>query len=228
MKMRRIDRERGEDRMADAEIQVTEVRTGSKGRILFRLANGVELALYRTELRGLSPAEQACLKDGGIVPVELYRKLVDEVVGSRAKKRAMHLLEQMDCTEHQLCEKLRQSGYPEECVAQALAYVKGYHYVDDLRYAKCYVRNQQYRKSRGRLQADLMRRGVSRENIAAALAGEYDDDEREKIRALMQKRQYDSAVCDEREQRRMYQYLLRRGYRSSDILSVMRRAEEVC
>ena len=207
-------------------LQIMERVQGEKGRVAFRFENGVEMTLYRSELHGLSAVEQQCLREGETVSDELYQKLLDEVVGLRAKKRAMHLLEQMDRTERQLYDKLKQGGYPEPCIEQAIAYVKGFHYIDDLRYARCFVRSRQSRRSMGRIRTDLLRRGVARDTIEQALAEEYDADERATIRAIIEKRHYDCGTADEREQRRMYQFLLRRGYRGSDILRVLRCAGE--
>lgn len=47
-------------------------------------------------------------------------------------------------------------------------------------------------------------------------------DERAQIAELLEKRHYDAAQADRREQQRMYQFLMRRGFKSSDILAVMR------
>ena len=120
----------------------------------------------------------------------------------------------MDRTESQLCEKLRQNGYPEECVAAAVEYVKQYHYIDDLRYAKQYIRYHQQKKSSQRLKMDLMKKGVGREQIEQALAEEFVSDERAQIAELLEKRHYDAAQADRREQQRMYQFLMRRGFKS--------------
>ena len=81
----------------------------------------------------------------------------------------MHLLEKQDRTEYQLREKLRQNEYPKEAVEQAIAYVKSYHYIDDLRYACSYVRYQKEKKSNRRLQQDLQKKGVAKEFIEQAL-----------------------------------------------------------
>ena len=123
------------------EVQVKEVARREKGRVFFRFDNGTEFTLYRSEIRGLPQAESTLLMTEDVyLPVSLYEKILTEIVGKRAKKRALFLLERMDRTESQLCEKLRQNGYPEECVAAAVEYVKQYHYIDDLRYAKQYIR----------------------------------------------------------------------------------------
>lgn len=203
------------------EIEIAEVRPQEKGRVSFRFENGAELVLYRSEIRALTrQEEQMLLRGNGVISGELYQKLMG-IVTLRAKKRAMHLLEQMDRTEYQLREKLRRNGYPEEGIESAVDYVKQFRYVDDLRYAKSFVRYQQEKKSRQRLTADLMRRGVPGDLIAQALEEEFAADETEQIREWLKRRHYDEDGADEKTRRRTYQFLMRKGFKSSDILGVM-------
>lgn len=204
------------------EVQIRAVVPQEKGRVRILFDNGTEVGLYRGELCRLPGQEGTLLlTEGAYIPDSLYQKVVMELAGTRAKKQAMFLLEQMDRTEQQLSDKLKQNGYPPECVADAIAYVKKYHYIDDLRYARTYVRYHQQKKSRQRLKTDLMQKGVARDTIEQALEEEFAADEREKIRKLIEKRHYDYGTRDRKEQQRMYQFLLRRGYKSSDILAVM-------
>ena len=63
--------------------------------------------LYKGEVRKLS------LREGTVISREKYDEIIYEILGTRAKKRAMFLLERMDRTEHQLREKLMQNGYPD-------------------------------------------------------------------------------------------------------------------
>lgn len=205
------------------DLQVLSVCSGTKGKVNVTFDNGVSLLLYGSEIRKL-PSEEARLlmQEGAVISYECYQRILTETVGLRAKKRAVFLLERMDRTEHQLSEKLRSSGYPEVCVRDAVAYVKGYHYIDDLRYARHYIGYHQCCKSRQKLKLDLMRKGVSRNDIEQALEEAFDSDERIQIRKLLEKRQYNFADSDEKEQRRTYQFLMRRGYQSSDILCVMK------
>lgn len=206
-----------------AELQIREVVPGEKRRVTIRFENGESVTLYRSELRGLPVCESALLlEEGAYIPEELYLKVLHGILVPRAKKRAMFLLGQMDRTEHQLRGKLREGGYPEICIGKAVDYVRQYHYIDDLRYARSYVRCRQQKRSRQRLKMDLLRRGVDGDTIEQAISEEYEADERGMIRELLEKRRYDYEHADQREQRRTYQFLLRRGYRSSDILAVMR------
>ena len=124
------------------ELLVVEVIPREKGRTSIRFDNGMEVLLYKGEVRKLS------LREGTVISREKYDEIIYEILGTRAKKRAMFLLERMDRTEHQLREKLMQNGYPDVCVDLAVEYVRKYHYIDDLRYATTYISYQQKKKSR--------------------------------------------------------------------------------
>ena len=104
-------------------------------------------------------------------------------------------------------------------------YVAKYHYIDDERYAANYVRNAQSKKSRRRIQQDLMKKGVAKETIEAALEEEYVSDEEDQIRELLTKKGFDYKTADEKEFRRTYSFLLRRGFKANDILRVMKYEE---
>jgi len=146
-------------------------------------------------------------------------------ISIRAKKRALHLLERMDRTEHQLREKLMASDYPEDVVEEAIAYVKSFHYIDDKRYAENFTRYKKENLSRQQIKQKLMLKGVDRDTIALAIEEEYDADEKEHIRRLLEKKHFDGSSKDDGEFRRVYNYLLRRGFRSNDILREMKCVE---
>ena len=137
-------------------VTVTECTTLGKGRLRFHLDNGTELVLYRGE------AKQFRMREGSTLSDEEEHQLIYEVVGKRAKRRTMHLLEQMDRTEQQLREKLKQGGYPQACIDLALEYVKSFHYVDDYRYA-CTVplRNVMRGTNRSRLSGCWKRKSLT-------------------------------------------------------------------
>lgn len=198
------------------EQRIKELIPKDKGKSAILFEDGTEVVLYKGEVRKLG------LKEGMVVSEELYHQIMVEILGMRAKKRAMHLLERQDRTEKQLYDKLKQNGYPESCIEEAVSYVKSYHYIDDLRYARNYIRYHQEKKSLQRLKMDLMRKGVSKEVIEAAIEEEYLFDEKRKIRELLEKKHYSNGTMDENAKRKLYQFLLRRGFKSSDVLSVMR------
>ncbi len=203
-------------------VAVNNYEALGKGRYRVAFDNGVSCVLYRSEAAQLSIEAQCSLTD------ENYDYLINEIVGKRAKKRAMHILEQMDRTEHQLREKLAKGEYPQECIDSAVEYVKKYRYLDDERFASSYVRYHQEKLSRQQLSVKLSQKGVSKDIIAEALEMEYEADDGEKIRNLLSKRHFDPDNTDRQENNKIYQYILRRGFKSSDILKEMRVFSENC
>ena len=105
--------------------QVMSVVPLEKGKAGIRFDDGTEVVLYKGEIRKLG------IEEGCVVTEAVYDKILNEILGKRAIRRAMHLLEKQDRTERQLYDKLKQNGYPESCIESAIAYVKSYHYIDD-------------------------------------------------------------------------------------------------
>ena len=140
----------------------------------------------------------------------------------QAKKKALRLLESMDRTEEQLRLKLKQKDYPDEVIDEAIAYVKSFGYVNDVRYAECYVLSRQKTKSRREIYVSLCQKGVARETVEQALEKGYESyDERDTIRMLAEKKHYSETGGSEAEKKKIYQYLLRRGFRNEDIRQVI-------
>ena len=197
-------------------ILVKRIETTGKGRYRVTFDTGVTCLLYRKEISSFSIEENAAIEE------QQYQKLLEDVVGKRAKKRALHLLEQMDRTERQLRDKLLANEYPQSCVDGAIEYVKGFHYLDDSRYASNYVRFSQEKMSRVCLKQKLMQKGIASSVIEEAIEEAYVADEMEQIMALLQKRKFNPEEADEKEFQRTYQYVMRRGFKSSDILKAMK------
>ena len=196
--------------------QVVLVLPQDKKKVMICLDNGDSFVLYKGEAAKLSLFENEVVDD------TKYQQIMTEILGKRATKRAMHLLEQQERTEKQLRDKLAQGGYPKQCIEQAIAYVKSYHYVDDYRYATVYIRYRQEKESRQKLTQKLMMRGISKDIIMQALEEEFVTDECEQIKELLKKRHYDPDNADEATRRKTAQFLMRKGLKSRDVFRVMR------
>ncbi len=195
-------------------MTVTTCQPQGKGKVKLGFDNGTVLTAYYSEIRPFY------LKEEAAVTKEDYSRLIG-VITKRTKKRALHLLGQMDYTEAKLREKLKQGGYPPECIDAAVSYVKEFHYLDDSRYAAAFVRYRQDKMSRRQLFMKLLARGIPGELAKQTLEAEYRSDERIQIARLLEKRHFVKENADEKEFRRTYQYLARRGFNSSEILSEM-------
>ncbi len=197
-------------------MQVVQVIELDKKRVRVVLDNGREFPLYRGEGKKYSLAE------GVELSKEQYEEIHNEILVKRARKRAMHLLERMDRAEAQLRAKLQQGFYPEDIIEDAISYVKGFHYLDDARYAWNYVQNQNGKKSRGRIRLELLGKGICKDTVAQALEEGYGQgQEQELILKWAKKRNYSGKTADLKEKQKIYQFLLRKGFQSDDILHVL-------
>lgn len=202
-------------------MTVTEIRPVTKQKYQIEVEGHSPFVLYKGEV-----FRYHIEKDREISP-EIYREIIEEVLTKRAKLRALHLLEQGDRTKRDLEEKLLKNGYPPEAAEAALAYVESFHYIDDKRYALSYIQNQSGRKGRARIQMELRRKGVPQEYIDQAFQEmEEETDTEAVIRELVQKKRRGQGPMDEKEKQRLYGFLLRRGFSTSDILCVLREFSE--
>ena len=198
------------------DYQVVSVLPQDKKKVKVCLDNGVTFALYKGEVGKLSLFENKILTETE------YQQIIEDILGKRAIKRAMYLLERQQRTEKQLREKLQQNGYPLECIERALDYVKYYGYVDDYQYASAYVRYHQAKESRQKLAQKLIGKGIERELIEQILQEEFETDERALILELLRKKKFDSETADKTMRRKIVQFLMRKGFKLRDILAAMR------
>lgn len=200
---------------------VTDIKPVTKQKFQIEIDGQPAFVLYKGELFRYHLEQDREIEEC------IYTKIVDEILTKRAKLRAMHLLQKMDRTKWELERKLQESGYPQVVVKRALEYVESFHYIDDKRYAAMYIQSQKAKKGKARIKMELMRKGISAELIAEVFSETEDEiDTREAIRSLIEKKCSYSEKMDEKEKRRLYGFLLRRGFSSSDILSVFREISE--
>ena len=146
---------------------------------------------------------------------------MDEMKLKQAKAKALRLLEHMDRTEHQLRVKLKEQDFNEQEIDEAVRYVESYHYIDDARYAANYIELKAVYKSRRQIEQALMTRGVDRQVIAEAFESYGKIDETPQIEAFLRKKRVNWQEADEKEISKLYQALMRRGFSSRDIRSVI-------
>ncbi len=200
------------------QIQEISPLKSKKYRIL--LEDGFSFVLYKGE------KDRYSLEEGMELSEELWLEIRNGILAKRAKKRAMHLLEKMDRTEKQLRDKLTENGYPNDLVDEAVEYVRSYHYIDDRRYAENYIRYRQESKSRILLKNELLRKGISSQIIDEAMEAEYHMDPRTLIDQWLKKKGYSSSEQDSEKERKIGQFLLRKGFSWEDIRSCMSRFEK--
>ena len=136
--------------------QISEIEKLSSGRYYITLDDGLQFPLYGKEMGKYG------IEVNEVLSEEAYLEIMLELLPARAKKKALHLLERMDRTEQQLRTKLTEGGYPSEIVEQTLEYVKGFHYIDDVRYARTYMEYRKTGRSLRQMERELYQKGISR------------------------------------------------------------------
>ena len=200
-------------------MEITKVQALTKQKYRIFLDGESAFAVYKGEL------SRYHLEEGAVLPPEVYEELVNRVLKKRATLRAMHILERTDKTEAQLRRKLEESEYPKEAVESAIAYVTSYGYLDDRRYAEHYIEWKKQGKGKARLKMELVQKGISREIIEEVLESTDFGETREMIRQIILKKRKTDIPMNEKGKQRLYGFLMRKGFSSSDILAVMREEE---
>ncbi len=189
---------------------ITELVEASKSRVKVYIDDEFAFVLYKGELRkyGIVLGQQ--------LDENYFNEIMNEVLPKRAKLRCMNLLKSKDYTREQLRLKLKQGGYPEQVSEQALDYVASYKYIDDYRYAMDYIQCSQGLRSKRKIENDLKKRGVFPDVINKVWEQWMDEgntiDEDELIRQLLLKKNFVKEEASEKEIRRMYGFLVRKGF----------------
>lgn len=195
---------------------VTSLESVTKTKFKVYLDEQFAFVLYKGEL------SRYRIQEGSELSQELVDCIKQEVLLKRAKLRAMHLLNAMDRTESQLRLKLKQNLYPDDVIEKAICYVKSFGYVEDQSYAERFIHNRQQSKSKREIYAALTQKGVSREQIEQAMETCYEEaDELDAIRRIVEKKRFISEESTDADKKKMYDYLLRKGFKSEDIRQVI-------
>ena len=191
---------------------VTKTEAVTKTKYKVYIDGQFAFVLYKGEL------SRYHIKEGEELSQENYEKIRGEVLVKRAKLRAMHLLNAMGRTESQLREKLKQGGYPEDIIDGAVAYVKSFGYVNDVNYARSFIDCRKEKKSKKEIEMLLKNKGVSEQDIEAAMEECYEkEDSLSAIEKLMKKRHYSPDEATYEEKQKFMSYLIRKGFSYDDI-----------
>ena len=133
-----------------------------------------------------------------------------------AVRRAMGLLLYKDRTVRELQDRLAEDGYTEEECETALTYVSSFGYLNDRRYAENFIHKKGSTQSRSALAAELRRAGVE-EGLISETMEDSPWEESQVMQNLLQKRYGEPHRLEEKEVRRAWGYLGRRGFSGDGI-----------
>ncbi|MBO4902985.1 MAG: RecX family transcriptional regulator [Lachnospiraceae bacterium] len=144
-------------------MTVTAVEEYKKNKYRIYLNDAFAFVLYKGDLRHFDITEGRELDDADLAQIRA------EIV-KRAKLRTMHLLQSRDYTESAMRRKLKENLYPEDVIEEALAYVKGYHYIDDRRYAMSFITSHAASLTNRQISEKLRMKGIAAELITECLS----------------------------------------------------------
>ena len=198
-------------------MYVTKIEPVTKAKYKVFLDEQFAFVLYKGELSRYKIQEEAQLSE------ETIKEIKKEILEKRAKLRAMHLLERMDRTEAELYTKLKRDLYPEDIIEIAMQYVKSFGYIGDKGYARRFVESRQGSKSKLEIKMSLLQKGISKEIVSEVLEVYYDgQDESMAIQRLLDKKRFLAETATEEEKRKIYGYLMRKGFSYEEIRRVIK------
>lgn len=157
------------------------------------------------------------LRRGRALTVAEQEALLAEDGLQRAKARALAYVAYRPRTVHEVRQKLLRTGAHADVAEQVAERLRALGYLDDAAYARSYAEARAAGRGYGpaRIRRELMRRGVARSHIEAALAEVLEEE------ALLAQAQAQAATrwarlageADPRKRRKkLFDYLLRRGF----------------
>lgn len=198
---------------------ITDIRYGKNRKYEIYLNDEFAFELYKSEINAYHIEKEQELEDS------VYQALIYEVIGKRAKKRAMHILEKNDKTEQQLREKLKENRYPAQSIESAIEYVKSYQYIDDRSYARRYIEYRSRNKSKKKLMMELYAKGISKDIIEEVFET-VDVAEEIAIEKLILKKSKTPWELDSESKRKIIMSLVRKGFSYAQVERVFSTLEE--
>jgi len=203
--------EEGEDRFEDGTVTRVVQQRRDPERVSVFIDDAFAFGL------ALDLAVEAGLKRGLVLSADAQRTLVAREHQRKARAAALDYLSYQARSTAEVRKRLKLKGYDEATVEDAVTYVATYGYLDDAAYAVAYVKSRFAGRAYGpeRLRQELLRKGVARDAVEAALES-LDEGEQLEDAALTHARTRWAALAAESDARKRQQktlaYLVRRGY----------------
>ena len=161
------------------------------------------------------------LREGAALALEELE--VARVAGERAlaMNRALHFLGYRARSRSEVRDRLRRYGYGEETMGAVIGRLEELGYLDDEEFARTVVREKARRYGPRRVSADLRRSGVDAEMAQGIVEEEFAERSEVEAARSAAARRYNRGGSDA-EARRVYGFLMRRGY-SADVCAEVAR-----
>lgn len=137
----------------------------------------------------------------------------------KAKDYALRYISYRPRTVWEVNKKLTDKGYDHQIIALAIVFLKEYRFLDDLEFARFWIRNRQKVKPCGsrRIYCELVQKGIAKSIIDKCLAEITPEHEEEAAEALVEKKCQRAPF----DYNKIRGFLLRRGYTPSVVNNVL-------
>lgn len=158
------------------------------------------------------------LKTGDEIDEEQWRQIKLENGKLSAFSRAVGYIEKSLKTQKQLQTYLKEKGFLQESIDDAVQKLKEYGYIDDKVYAENYIKTYKDKKGKIKLKFDLLSKGVAADVIEEALQEFVDEDEQYAACEKLLKKYVKNKPQDVKLKSKAYAHLFSKGF-SGDIIS---------
>ena len=195
--------------------RIVELKPRPRERVRVTLTGGRFFTIPAREAEAL--AEGAVLSDEDVLRLDWMDQYL------RGRDKAMHLLSRRARSRHEVETALSAAGIATSIRVGLLSELEELGLVDDLRFAREYVRVKSDVKRLGphRLRHELRRLGVRRTIIEDVLAESFDSDAQLRMAREVARRRLGESPVDERAARRLADLLRRKGFDYEVVNSVV-------
>lgn len=197
-------------------MQITEIKKIGKGERYSIYIDGIFNGTLQAEI-----LVKHKLKTGDEIDEEHIKQIKLENGKIAAFEQAARYLEKALKTQKQLQTYLKEKGFLQQSIDDAVQKLKEYGYIDDEAYAENYIKTYQNKKGKIKLKFDLISKGVSPEIVEEKLAQLIDAEEQFSSCEALLKKYIKNKPIDSKLKSKAYAHLFSKGFAGDIISSVI-------
>lgn len=155
------------------------------------------------------------LKEGNEIEENKLNFLIFETEKEMALSKAVGYISKCQKTKKEVFKYLLQKGYDEQIINYVISKLEEYNFVDDISYAKNYIKFKNKNNGSRKIEMELKQKGIS-EEIAKESLEKYSND-REYVLSIATKYMKNKDK-DIKNKQKAYRHLASRGFNSEDII----------
>lgn len=166
------------------------------------------------------------LEKGINIDLDYIKEVVKEDNYIYCKESALRTIEKTLKTEKEVINKLEKKGFEKSTIDKTMIFLRNYNFVDDNKYAKCYIKEKLKVDGKKKIKFNLLKKGIN-ESIIDESFSAYDTSGDEYINSLRKiaEKKYNilkkGNIDETKMKKKLCDYLLRKGYLWSEVKLVL-------